>query len=302
MIVISLTSCPAALRGDLTAWLQEIDVCVFVGQVSARVREELWDRVVKNVRQGRATMVYTARGEQGMDFRVHNAQWEPIDFDGLKLMLRPGFNRQARRKPSVELPAGFSKAAQYEKARHFAGKPKAAAPSFPDRYLVVDVETTGLSAGTDHIIEIGALVVHSSEIRSQFQSFIRTPISLPKSIVSLTGITDQILTEQGKELSEVMRAFISFARDYTIVSHQIGFDLGFLRSACNRTGLQLPANPCVDTCALARRLVKEARDWKLSTLAEHFDIRITESHRSLPDCIATMQLFDKLIQLSESAL
>ena len=82
MIVIILNNCPPALRGDLTKWLQEVNTGVYVGQVSARVRDELWARVQGNVKSGRATMVFNTNNEQGMDFRVHNTSWEPIDFDG----------------------------------------------------------------------------------------------------------------------------------------------------------------------------------------------------------------------------
>lgn len=97
MLVICLSKCPPALRGDLTRWLQEIDTGVYAGHVSARVREELWERIVSNIKDGRATMVYSARNEQRMEFRVHNTEWVPIDFDGLKLMLRPRSNLPAKR-------------------------------------------------------------------------------------------------------------------------------------------------------------------------------------------------------------
>lgn len=59
MVVIVLTACPAGLRGDLTRWLMEISPGVFVGDVSARVREALWDRVLALIKTGRATMAYS---------------------------------------------------------------------------------------------------------------------------------------------------------------------------------------------------------------------------------------------------
>ena len=89
MIVVTLSDCPARLRGDLTKWLIEINTGVYVGQVSARVRDELWDRICEHVKDGRATMVFSARNEQGLQFRVHNTTWEPVDFDGITLMRRP---------------------------------------------------------------------------------------------------------------------------------------------------------------------------------------------------------------------
>lgn len=89
MTVLVLTACPAGLRGHLTRWLLEISPGVFVGHVPTRVRDALWDRVIEMCRDGRAILVYTVRGEQHFEFRVHRHDWEVVDFDGLKLMRRP---------------------------------------------------------------------------------------------------------------------------------------------------------------------------------------------------------------------
>jgi CRISPR-associated protein Cas2 len=114
MIVLTLTDCPDSLRGDITKWLVEINTGVFVGRVSARVRDRLWDRVRDSIKSGRATLVYSAQNEQRMDFRVHNSAWEPIDFDGIKLMMRPDASRA---KTQTTLKPGYSKASQYRRAR-----------------------------------------------------------------------------------------------------------------------------------------------------------------------------------------
>ncbi|MGI6142166.1 MAG: type I-E CRISPR-associated endoribonuclease Cas2e [Caldicoprobacterales bacterium] len=132
MIVLILTDCPPALRGDLTKWLQEVNTNVYVGRVNARVRDQIWKRVLENAKSGRATMVYRANNEQRMDFRVHNTSWEPIDFDGLKLMLRPS---PARIQKLSEKRLGFSKAAKKRKARHFS-KRKRKSSSFPKTYMI----------------------------------------------------------------------------------------------------------------------------------------------------------------------
>lgn len=109
MIVITLTDCPPSLRGDLSKWLIEINTGVFVGKASARVRDNLWKRVKENVKNGRATMVYSTNNEQRMDFRIHNSQNQIIDFDGLKLVMKPSVSRT---KQLAEKRRGFSKAAQ----------------------------------------------------------------------------------------------------------------------------------------------------------------------------------------------
>lgn len=89
MVVLVLSACPPGLRGYLTRWLLEISAGVFVGSVSKRVRELMWKRTVEMVRTGRAIMVFSARNEQRLSFLVHGHHWEPIDIDGITLMLRP---------------------------------------------------------------------------------------------------------------------------------------------------------------------------------------------------------------------
>ncbi|WP_454294218.1 type I-E CRISPR-associated endoribonuclease Cas2e [Salana multivorans] len=89
MTVVVLTAVPPSLRGVLTRWLFEIAPGVFVGRVSARVRDRLWLRIEQGIGRGRAILVHSARNEQGLAFRVHGHDWTPVDFDGLELMLRP---------------------------------------------------------------------------------------------------------------------------------------------------------------------------------------------------------------------
>ena len=81
-----MTNCPPRLRGDLSKWLCEINTGVYVGNVSSRVRDAVWDRVCQNLKNGQATLVYTAAGEQRMEFRTHNTSWEAVDFDGRQVL------------------------------------------------------------------------------------------------------------------------------------------------------------------------------------------------------------------------
>ncbi|WGW12933.1 type I-E CRISPR-associated endoribonuclease Cas2e [Saxibacter everestensis] len=103
MVVLVLSACPVGLRGQLTRWLLEISAGVFVGRVSTRVRDLLWQRAVEMVGQGRAIMVYSAANEQRLEFRVHGHHWEPVDFDGISLMMRPneGGDVESRTMPQT---------------------------------------------------------------------------------------------------------------------------------------------------------------------------------------------------------
>lgn len=106
MIVLVLQNVPQGLRGQVTRWLLEIDSGVYVGNLGARVRERLWNTVIDGAGTGSATMVWSARNEQGMDFRVHGNPWEVIDIEGLRLVRRPlpeedsgAEGRRGRREP-----------------------------------------------------------------------------------------------------------------------------------------------------------------------------------------------------------
>lgn len=86
MVVIILSAAPESLRGELTLWLAEPSPGVFVGHVSARVRDELWSRVCEEIGRGRALMLYSARNEQRYDVRSWGHDREPVDVDGLVLL------------------------------------------------------------------------------------------------------------------------------------------------------------------------------------------------------------------------
>lgn len=119
MTVIVVAACPVGLRGHLTRWLLEISAGVFVGKVSARVRDLLWDRTLEMVKNGRAIMVFSANNEQGLDFRVHRHEWIPVEIEGLTLMLRPNPDSEDAPFDSGARTAGWSSASR---RRRFRGR------------------------------------------------------------------------------------------------------------------------------------------------------------------------------------
>lgn len=119
MTVIVVSACPVGLRGHLTRWLLEISAGVFVGKVTARVRELLWERTVDMVKTGRAIMVYAANDEQGLDFRTHKHEWVPTEIDGLTLILRPNLDGQTPGDSVPQRSEGWSSASR---RRRFRGR------------------------------------------------------------------------------------------------------------------------------------------------------------------------------------
>lgn len=92
MITLVLSKVPAGLRGHLTKWLMEVSAGVFVGRVSARVRDELWDITRDGLEGGTAIMVISARNEQGFEIRNAGHRWSPVDLDGFVALRRPAAN------------------------------------------------------------------------------------------------------------------------------------------------------------------------------------------------------------------
>lgn len=281
-----MTNCPPRLRGDLSKWLCEINTGVYVGNVSSRVRDALWDRVCQNLKNGQATLVFTTAGEQRMDFRTHNTTWEAVDFDGIKLMRRP--LPQAEQN-QIDLKPGFSKAAQQQYARR-AGKSRTPKK---ETYTVIDLETTGLQAASDAIIEYGALRVRDGAPAEELSLLARCGTPLPAVITELTGLRDEDL-QQGMEERAALEQFLAFIGNDPLVGHNISFDMEFLRAACRRQGLPAPASHCTDLMQLARRRLSRVPNYKLLTLAQHFQLADKVEHRALPDCRLVQQVYCKL--------
>ena len=293
MIVITLTDCPPKVRGDLSKWLFEINTGVYVGNISARVRDELWQRICENIGSGRATMVFNAKGEQKLDFRVHNTTWEPVDFDGLKLMRRP---TDTHKNSETEIwGLGFSRASKMQTARRVENARRKKEATLP--YVVVDIETTGLSIQSDRIIEVAAVLIENGEVAAEFSSLVKIEQKLPNQIVELTGITDENLKENGGELKNTLETLVGFIDRYKLVGHNIKFDYEFLSMECKRCGIRFPANQWIDTIKLARRKVMDVNDYSLSTLAEHMNIDTKGIHRALTDCHITYQLYKRLNEI-----
>jgi CRISPR-associated protein Cas2 len=87
MLVIVVENVPPRLRGRLAIWLLEVRAGVYVGKVSRRVREMIWDTVIKGMEEGNAVMAWSTNTESGFDFLTWDPnRREPVEIDGLKLV------------------------------------------------------------------------------------------------------------------------------------------------------------------------------------------------------------------------
>ena len=291
MVIFVVTNCPPKLRGDLTKWLIEINTGVYVGNVSARVRDELWDRVCENIKQGQATMVFPADNEQHMDFRIHNTTWEPVDYDGIKLMLHPSLE-YIRKKDSPSLPGIISDAERFQIIRHKGKRQKQ--NNDPSEFAVIDIETSGLNRNKDQIIEVAAIIISNGIVAKEFNKLIKSDIPLSEDIKGLTRITDDLLLQEGEDEKIVLSEFIDFIGNKNLICHNASFDTNFIQARCIELGIQPLRNKIIDTLVLARKNNCKTSNYKLETLANYFSLDTKGMHRALYDCYLTYEVYLKL--------
>jgi len=163
-------------------------------------------------------------------------------------------------------------------------------------FAVVDLETTGAAPSVAAVTEVGAVKLRGGECLGTFQTLVNPGVAIPPEIVYMTGITN-VMVGPAPPIGPVLSSLTEFIGDAVIVGHNVRFDISFLDAELTRRGQSRLTNPVVDTCALARRLVRgEVPDCRLSTLARHFRLDHTPNHRALADALATGDLLHVLLE------
>ena len=163
------------------------------------------------------------------------------------------------------------------------------------RYIIFDLETTGLSAATERIIEIGAVKVENGEILESFDLFVDPEKTITPEITRLTSITNEMVAGAPKE-TEALEQFFRFCDGCDIlVAHNADFDMGFLRAAIRRCGRE--EDPVqIDTLVMARAMYPELKKHKLDTIAERLGVTQKHHHRADDDARVLAEIFLKMVQ------
>lgn len=162
-------------------------------------------------------------------------------------------------------------------------------------YIVFDVETTGLSAVFDTIIELAAVKIKNGEIIDRFEDFANPHHPLSATTIDLTGITDDMVKD-APDIEVVIKRFKDWVGDDILVAHNASFDMGFYNMGLRKIGLEKAANPVIDTLELGRYLYPELKNHRLNTLCKRFDIELTQHHRAIYDAEATGHLLLKMLK------
>lgn len=169
-------------------------------------------------------------------------------------------------------------------------------------YTVFDIETSGLSPVYDRIIEIAAIKIRDGEQVDSFVTLVDPGRKLEDKIVSLTGITSDMLMGQ-PDIETVLPDFLDFIGDDIIMGHNILFDYSFIKQEALRQKLPQGKETerlCVDTLKIARKCLPELESRKLDDLCTFFEIKDENHHRAMNDVNVTLQLYCKLCKRFET--
>ena len=156
-------------------------------------------------------------------------------------------------------------------------------------YVVFDVETTGLSAVNNSLIQIAASKMYKGNIIEQFDEFIDPGHPLSTFTTELTGITDNHV-RGSKPLTQVLKEFQKFCQNTVLVAHNATFDVGFMNANYDRIGLALITQPVIDTLEFARNLYPEYKRHGLGALTKRFQVALEHHHMANYDAEATGRL------------
>lgn len=162
-------------------------------------------------------------------------------------------------------------------------------------FVVVDIETTGGRPAPGAIIDIGAYRMRGRQILDSFQSLVRPRMRIPRFVVGLTSITNEMVAD-APPIEDVLPAFRDFLADAVLVAHNAQFDRSFLDFEFRRIfGIGL-LNPVLCTLRMARRFLPSLKRRRLDLLAEHFGLSTAGRHRGLGDARMAAELLSIFLE------
>ena len=170
------------------------------------------------------------------------------------------------------------------------------------KYVVLDLETTGLNCAYNRIIEFGAVRVENGIITEEIDILINPEVPLPKKIVEITSITDEMLANQ-PTIKEALPRILSFIGDAILVTHNADFDFSFLQHALRNNGFDELNNPVIDTLSLSRYLFPESKNHRLGSLCRNMDVVYNEdeAHRANYDARVLNDVWQPMLVLLTKA-
>lgn len=161
---------------------------------------------------------------------------------------------------------------------------------FPKGCVAIDLETTGLSSLCNKIIEVSAIKLHPDGSCSEYSTLVNPETPIPAKNTEIHGITDQDIKNAPKT-NVALQELHQFIADLPIIAHNAQFDAGFIIFAFHALNLKPRNNPVYCSCLYSRKTIRDAKNHKLKTLAEHLSIPLENHHRAFDDAKAALQVF-----------
>ena len=164
------------------------------------------------------------------------------------------------------------------------------------KYVVLDLETTGLSCKYDRIIEFGAVSVENGIVTSNLDILINPEMVISEKITNITDITNEMVRDK-PTIEQAMPKILEFLSDAILVTHNAKFDISFLQENLRRMGLPLLTNPIIDTLALSRYLFPDAGRHSLGALCRNMEVVYDEesAHRADYDASVLNDVWQPMI-------
>ena len=168
---------------------------------------------------------------------------------------------------------------------------------FTGEFVVFDLETTGIGAASNEIIEIGAVKVVNNVITDKFSTFVNPGRPIPYHIQELTSINDQMVAD-APSIDTALPEFLEFCGNAVLVAHNASFDTGFIYQKAKDRGIHTDFT-IIDTVSMSRALLPELKKYKLDTVAKALGVSLENHHRAVDDAGATAEIFTRLVKRLE---
>lgn len=168
------------------------------------------------------------------------------------------------------------------------------------QYAIIDIETTGGSPKNEKITEIAIFIHDGQKVIDEFVTLINPERKIPYYITQLTGIDNEMVSRAPK-FYEVAKRIVELTQDKIFVAHNVSFDYNFVKSEYKQLGYNYNRDKLC-TVQLSRKLIPGHRSYSLGNLCNEIGIEINGRHRAAGDALATVKLFEILLDVNEDEI